>query len=165
MLRIPGSVNSKNGQTVRVVKRWNGFKPSIRFLLGTFHAWLVNQRRTEMPWNRQISCRQRQQGGNIQWIENLLKTPIADYRKLAIWHIFAPYMLNIRGLPPEEAHDIIMKWLKECDKLRRLDFTPSYKIKGALNSSKDFLPVSNDRLMNENEGFYNLLQGNGVLTK
>jgi hypothetical protein len=163
MLRIPGSVNSKNDQTVRVVKRWDGFKPSIHFLLGTFHAWLVNQRITEMPWKRQISCRQRQQGGNIQWIENLLNTPIDDYRKLAIWHIFVPYLLNIRGLSHTEAHGIIMEWLKECDKLRRLDFTPSYKIKGALNSSKDFLPVSCGKLKTENKSFYDLLLENRVL--
>ena len=83
-----------------------------------------------------------QQGGHIQWIENLLHTAIANYRKLAIWHIFAPYLLNIRGLSPNETHRIIMKWLEECDKLRKLDFAPSYKIKKALNSSKNFLPVS-----------------------
>lgn len=87
-----------------------------------------------------------------------------NQRKLAIWHIFAPYLLNIRGLSPGEAQGIISDWLEECGKLRKLDFTPSYKIKGALDGSRDFLPVSCDKLKVENEGFYNLLQDNGVIT-
>ena len=66
-------------------------------------------------------------------------------------------------MSPDEAHGIIRDWLDECGKLRRLDFTPSYKIKGALIGSRDFLPVSCDKLKIENERFYNLLQDNGVL--
>src|ERR671911_512942 len=30
MLRIPSSINSKNGQTVRFIQRWNGCTPSIK---------------------------------------------------------------------------------------------------------------------------------------
>ena len=165
MVRIPGSYNSKRARDseVKIVQKWDGQRPPINYLLRDFRRYLIDQRIKEMPSKRQISCRQRQQGGNIQWIENLLNTPIADYRKLAIWHIFVPYLLNIRGLSHTEAHGIIMEWLKECDKLRRLDFTPSCKIKGALNSSKDFLPVSCEKLKTENKGFYDLLLENRAL--
>jgi hypothetical protein len=165
MLRVPGSVNSKNGNVVRIVKRWDGQRPSIRFLLGSFHVWLTNQQLKESKEQRGNSKISSSNNGhnNITWIENLLQTPISDYRKLAIWHIFIPYLLNIRGLSPNKACGIIMEWLKECDKLRRLDFTPSYKIKGALNSSKEFLPVRCEKLKIENQGFYNLLQEKGVL--
>ena len=143
MVRIPGSCNSKctTNSEVKVIQVWNGHRLPINYLLRDFRRYLIDQKIKESR-KRQISCPQRQQGGYIQWIENLLNTPIADYRKLAIWHILAPYLLNIRGVSPNETHGIIMEWLKECDKLRRLDFTPNCKIKGALNSSKDFFPVS-----------------------
>jgi hypothetical protein len=164
MVRIPGSCNSKctTNSEVKVIQVWNGHSLPINYLLRDFRRYLIDQRIKEISQKRQISCRQRQQGGYIQWIENLLNIAIANYRKLAIWHIFAPYLLNIRGLSPNEAHGIIMRWLKKCDKLRRLDFAPSYKIKWALNSSKSFLPVSCEKLMIENLDFYTLLQENRV---
>ena len=157
---------------VRVIQRWNGYRPNIKLLLEDFYVYLSSQRLAELEENRSRNLakvelrRQLPKGSsNIHWIERLLQTPISDYRKVAIWRIFAPYLLNICGLSQDEAHSIIHDWLEECGKLRRLDFTPSYKIKGALNSSRDFLPVSCHKLEVENAEFYSLLQDNGVLTK
>ena len=170
MLRIPGSVNSKNGQVVNVMYEWDGNRPKINYLLRDFRHWLIDQVRYQEKERRQRRNKRRgrfvdsyNQRSIIHWIENLLRTPLTDYRKLAIWRIFVPYLLNIRGLSPDVAHGIINDWLQQCDKLRKLDFTPSYKIKGALDGSRDYLPVSCDKLKIENERFYNLLQDNGVL--
>jgi hypothetical protein len=167
MLRIPGSINSKNGQTVRVVKRWNGFKPNISYLLGSFHSWLVNQSLKGLQSQRCNINRHEIEvnaiSSNIRWIENLLQTPIADFRKLAIWRVLVPYLLNIRALSPYEAQTIIHEWLDKCSQLRRLDFNPNHRIKSALNSSKGFLPISCEKLMAENKEFYSLLQENRVL--
>jgi hypothetical protein len=164
MVRILGSHNAKrvHNSEVKVIQVWNGHRLPINYLLRDFRRYLIDQKIKDMPRKRQKFCRPIQRGGYIQWIENLLSIAITNYRKLAIWHIFAPYLLNIRGLSPEEAHGIIMKWLKKCDKLRRLDFAPSYKIKWALNSSKSFLPVSCEKLKIENLDFYTLLQENRV---
>ena len=172
MLRIPGSVNSKNGQEVRLVHKWDGQRPPINYLLRDFRHWLFDQTRKQEQVPRRGKRKQKRSGrfmdpynqsGIIHWIENLLRTPLTDYRKLAIWRIFAPYLLNIRTLPYDESYNVIQNWLDECNKLRRLDFTPSYKIKGALNSSKDFLPVSCEKLKTENEVLYDLLIQNRVL--
>ena len=170
MVRIPRSYTSKRitNSEVKVIQVWNGYKLPINYLLRDFRRYLIDQRMEEVK-----AQRKRQQNNQsfecsdnaIQWIERLLQTPISDYRKLAIWRILVPYLLNIRALSPDEAHGIINDWLEQCGTLRRLDFTPNYKIKGALNSSRDFLPVSCDKLKVENEGFYNLLQDHGVLTK
>lgn len=171
MLRIPGSVNSKNGQVVNVLYKWDGNRPKINYLLRDFRHWLIDQVRYQEKGGQQPRNKRRgrsvdsyNKSGIIHWIENLLRTPITDYRKLAIWRILVPYLLNIRTLPYDESYNIIHEWLDECSKLQRLDFTPSYKIKGALNGSRDYLPISSDKLRTENEGFYNLLQNNGVLT-
>ena len=191
MLRIPGSINSKNGQTVRIIKRWNGYRPSIKSLLEDFYVYLCDQRIKELneqksrqtlkpkqvshsrriwsPNSQQASSsfpvQQSNYNHTIQWIEKLLQTPIADYRKLAIWRIFVPYLLNIRGLSPDDIYSIISEWLDECNQLRRLNFNSNHRIKSALNNSRDFLPISCDKLKVENKGLYNLLQDNGVLTK
>jgi hypothetical protein len=165
MLRIPGSFNSKNGQTVRIIQKWNSDKLNIRLLLGSFHTWLVDQRLKEPQIRKGTFGNSHSSSGNntIPWIEQLLNTKIADYRKLAIWHILVPYLLNTRTLSYDETYNIILEWLNGCNQLRRLDFNPNHRIKSALNSSKDFLPIRCDKLKVENEGFYNLLQERGVL--
>lgn len=43
MVRIPGSVNSKNGQVVRVIQEWNGYRPAINYLLREFRRYLIDQ--------------------------------------------------------------------------------------------------------------------------
>ena len=43
MLRIPGSVNSKNNTQVKIVKKWDGNWPKINLLIGTFCAYLKDQ--------------------------------------------------------------------------------------------------------------------------
>ena len=169
MLRIPGSINSKNGEKVRIIQKWNGYRPNIKLLLEDFYVYLSSQRLAELEekisWkftNDDFRESTRLGCNSIQWIERLLQTPLSDYRKLAIWRVLAPYLLNIRGLSPVEAHGIMSEWLDKCSQLRRLDFNPSYRIKSVLNSSKGFLPTSCEKLKT-NEGFYNLLQENGVL--
>ena len=170
MLRIPGSINSKNGQQVRIAQFWNQSRRNIRYLLEGFYVHLCSQRIEELHenefGNKIPKLRSPGSVGNeIQWIEILLQTAISDHRKFAIWRVLAPYLLNIRGLPQEQAHNIIGKWLDECDRLQRLNFNSGYRIKSALNRSKDFLPISCSKLKVENEGFYHLLQQQGVLTK
>jgi hypothetical protein len=44
MLRIPGSINSKNGQTVRIGLRWNGYRPAINYLLRDFRRYLIDHK-------------------------------------------------------------------------------------------------------------------------
>ena len=171
MLRVPGSVNSKNGQTVRIVKTWNGYRPTIKLLLEDFYVYLSDQKLAELKEKRSQKFSSKfgravhssPPSSTIHWIERLLQTPISDYRKLAIWRIFVPYLLNIRTLSYDESYNIISEWLKKCNQLKRLDFNPNLRIKSNLKGSKDFLPVSCQKLKIENGSFYNLLQDNGVL--
>ena len=168
MLRIPGSINSKNGEPVKVIQEWNGNsnRLNIRCLLEGFYVHLCSQRIEELK--SRSTCRKKipHSGGcRIEWIEKLLHTPIFDHRKFSIWRILVPYLLNMRGLSQEQTHTIIREWLEECGRIQRLEFNPSSRIKGALNSSKNFLPISINKLKVENEGLYHLLQSYGVSTK
>jgi hypothetical protein len=150
MLRIPGSINSKNGQIVRIIQNWDGSKPNIRSLLGSFHAWLADQQIKEMEQLQKYNVRLYSQNNNnnnnstIYWIEKLLQTPIYDNRKLAVSLVLAPYVINIRQLEHNAALEVIMDWLQKCNDLRRLDSRDfNYRIKKALeNAAKTgYLPM------------------------
>jgi hypothetical protein len=79
----------------------------------------------------------------IRWIEKLLQTPIDDYRKLVVWRILIPYLVNIKRLAGDYANDIIQSWLDKCSFLRRLDFDPSHMIRRNISTVKRWL--STDR--------------------
>lgn len=48
MLRIPGSINYRADEEVKVVKRWNGRRPSIRPLLEEFYVDMIEDKIKEM---------------------------------------------------------------------------------------------------------------------
>ena len=71
----------------------------------------------------------------IWWIERLLQTPIDDHRKFVVWRILAPYLINIRKCPADEACNIMRDWLDRRSIRRRLDFNPNYTKKYNINSA------------------------------
>jgi hypothetical protein len=164
MLRIPNTINSKNGQMVNIVQKWNGYKPSIKLLLEDFYVHLCHQRLAELKKRR--SCKLQRlskypDGGSsaICWIEQLLRTPIRDYRKTAVWCILTPYLINVKKLSDKESFDTINQWLLRCNKLRRLDFNPHQKIKeGLRGAAKGYYPISLSKLKEELPALYNHIQ-------
>jgi hypothetical protein len=44
MLRIPGSINSKNGQRVTVLRRWDGQRPYNNWILRDFRDYLIDKK-------------------------------------------------------------------------------------------------------------------------
>ena len=85
MVRVPGSINSKNGQEVKIIQEWDGNRPSIVPLLGIFYSWLATRKilakkiqRSDSKFRALISS------NKINWIESLLKTPLDDYRKTIV---------------------------------------------------------------------------------
>lgn len=129
---------------VRIIQRWDGQRPTIKFLLCDFRRWLINEK---MEQRRRLSNKMaRAQTVNltkIWWIEKQLQTPIDDYRKFVVWCILAHYLINIRKCSAEEATSMIRDWLDKCSSLKRLDFSPNYMIKYNVNSAKSgYLPIS-----------------------
>jgi Primase X len=85
----------------------------------------------------------------IWWVEKLLQTPIDDYRKMAVWHILVPYLINIRQLSDDNANETIWIWLDKCRRLRRLDFNVNYMIRYNTSSV-----ASLDKLKTESSYLY-----------
>jgi hypothetical protein len=161
MLRVPGSLNSKNNAQVRIIKEWDGNRPNFNLLIGTFCAYLRNQQTKDLQSqgsNYIITPSNNGKGGNIHWIEQLLRAPIQDHRKFAIWRILAPYLINVKGVSKDEAYNVIENWLNECDKLNRLSFYPKSKIReGIRGAAKGYFPIGFEKLKIENSELYEIL--------
>ncbi len=157
MLRIPGSHNSKclarsvntvdYSSEVRIVKKWNGYRPPFYLLSGSFLAYLLDQKREEeariiirFPNGNEYS-----KTTTIPWIEKgILQNPIRDHRKYSIWRILSSYLINVRRLSYEESFNIMKDWLDNCNNLERLSFNAKSKIKESLIRVGSYRPISLD---------------------
>jgi hypothetical protein len=53
MIRIPGSFNSKNGlEEVKIIQKWNGYRPNIKPLLFRFDLYLLVSKSKELHNNK-----------------------------------------------------------------------------------------------------------------
>jgi Primase X len=163
MVRIPNSVNSKNGSDVKIVQSWNGQRPDISLLLGSFYAWLLTEQKKQQ--DRASAFANRTSTGfqnQIKWIENsLLKTALNDYRKTITKLVLAPYLVNIRQLPFEQSSNIIENWLNICKTRRELDFNPKLLVNAALSNARKsgYKPMSLSTLKQRNSTVYQMLRG------
>ena len=133
MVRVPGSVNSKNGLEVRIIKEWDGNRPDITSLLGIFYSWLATRKIISEKSQRPISkFRADKSSSKINWIEVLLKTPLDDYRKTIVNLVLAPYLVNVRKLDYEASFTIIRQWLDLCSSSRKLCFVADSLTSNAL---------------------------------
>lgn len=61
------------------------------------------------------------QGSNAgkprEWIEKLLNTPIQDVRHRTVNLILAPYLVNVKGMSPEQASKVINDYINKCKEL------------------------------------------------
>jgi hypothetical protein len=92
LLRIPGSYNSKyieQSKEVKIIHRWDGLRPKINPLLYHFYIYLADKKIKEIN-NMRKTQTETFRGNTIPWIEQLLETPIDDYRKNAVSLILAP---------------------------------------------------------------------------
>jgi hypothetical protein len=167
LLRIPGTINSKCNQEVKIVQKWNGIRPPINYLLRDYRIWLVAEKINEMKntriWSYRKShnnvCLHYSGSKTIQWIEKLLQTPLADHRKYAIWRVLIPYLYNIKNLPDHVVVNILENWLIKCNTMRALDFNMQYLIKQNIRNGRKcrYLPISFCNLKSENQELYNVL--------
>lgn len=58
-----------------------------------------------------------QSGKSYGWVEKLLATPIADVRHRTVNLILAPYLVNVKNLPEEEASRIIINYIEKCKEI------------------------------------------------
>jgi hypothetical protein len=162
MVRIPGSINSKNGKKVTIVQEWDGQRPKIALLVGSFYSWICTKQKIEAA--NFINSNSIKITGNftqskIDWIELLLSTPLDDYRKTIVNLVLAPYLCNIRQLQFDTAFAIIKDWLELCAALRKLDFNARYLTNQALVNARktNYKPMRLNTLKERNPAIYQRL--------
>jgi hypothetical protein len=167
LLRIPYSVNGKNGAEVEIIQKWDGYRPDYKLLIGSFHAYLVGVKADRQQQKQQRKSRDFNGSSSIStisWIEKLLKTPLEDYRQNdAVNLIIAPYLINIRHLDHNDAFNIIMDWLDKCEQLRPLSSPRrevNKRVEQALYNSQrtGIKPMRLDTLRNRNRWLYETLK-------
>ncbi|MGE0243431.1 MAG: DNA primase noncatalytic subunit PriX [Nitrososphaeraceae archaeon] len=176
LLRIPGSINSKYGNKVTIVKKWNGDRASITLdLLEGFRIYSIQKKIDHIIQRQKMLNESKRNNININyhyyygWIEHLLQTGIEDFRKLVIDLILAPYLINIKKLSYEESYGIIMEWLDKCnvlyklDNYRNFDYRIKYALKNAVN--KEIGPMSKEKIKTDPaySELYRILQNKGSL--
>jgi hypothetical protein len=151
LLRVPDSINSKNNKTVELIQRWDGNRPAANRMLADFYLKLAARalayRSKQLDYYYQgkfIKKNYRHFGhtnislvGSIDWIENLIHNGgIADYRKLVIDLVLAPYLINIKQCDYETGYNTIIRWLDKCGQKNQLRFNAKYKVRYALHRSR-----------------------------
>jgi len=160
MVRIPNSINSKNNLQVKIVQSWDGQRPAIRLMLGSFYAWMLTRQKKQQDIANAFSNYNNSSKQKRKWIEdNLLQTALNDSRKTIINLILAPYFLNIRKLSFEQTSSIIQKWLDLCKTERTLDFNPKAFVETALTTAKKsgYRPMALSTLKEKNNTVYRIL--------
>jgi Primase X len=164
LLRIPGSYNSKyieQNREVKIIQRWDGFRPKANPLYYHFYIHLADRKLKEFNYMQTNETKSYHtfRGNTIAWIEKLLKTPIYDYRKNVVNLILAPYLINIKKLSYDASSNIINSWLGKCGELRQLDQNFDYTVRYALKYSakNGQRPLKFDTLKLKNTALYDLL--------
>jgi hypothetical protein len=177
LIPIPGTINSKCNQEVRIIDRWDGTRPPIKYVLRESRTWLVSEKiKSQLIEKRHLKYAKRGKNGSWNYgkgrntvlrIEKLLQRPIADHRKYALWRILVPYLFRIRRLSDAEVISITLRWLKKCHLKNSLDFNANYLIKQNIQGSKKvrYLPISYNKLHSESNVLYNTIHvtPNGIV--
>ncbi len=149
---MPGSINSKNGDSVRIIQKWDGNRPPIQWITEDYLNYLIQKRSDKINERKQILKRKKSfnskftNTNKIQWIENLLTT----HRKYCLWSILGPYLLNVKSLLEDKATRIMEGWSIKCDNLKKLDFRPKGKIKPIIKGNKGYLSILFEGFRDEN---------------
>jgi hypothetical protein len=59
-------------------------------------------------------------GQSTEWIEQLLRCPVADGRHRLLWLVLAPYLVSTKGLGKRIAEEALRSYYDQCDKLNKL---------------------------------------------
>ena len=161
LLRIPGTINSKNDSTVKIIQKFdiNNIPIVDNYLIREFRLYLTDidiRKRIAETSKNQEHVKQDKHQSIIQyaWIEKLLETPLEDGRKYALWKILCPYLINTKKLQYEESYQVLKTWLEKCNNSRKLDFDPGKEIRDKLSCVNHYNPISIKTFRKDNNNLY-----------
>jgi len=129
LLRIPGTINSKNDSEVRIIHSCDKNKiPTLNNrLLREFRLYLADKDIERKIYSIQKNNSLKYNGSSAntpkcyEWIENkLLKTPIPDYRKITVDLVLVPFFIVIKKFTANQTFNLIKEYLIKCHELQPL---------------------------------------------
>lgn len=177
LIRIPGTINPKYSKPIRIIQKWDGITSPINYILKDFEIYLIQKRIDKLKdakkkkknfYNKDKHIHELSRyfsSKNIKWIEKLLVTPMEDNRKICLWLILIPYLLNIKKYSKEYSFQILMQWLDKCDQKRPLNFDSVKLLKNDLKGDKGYWPISKEKIKKERKELYALLQLNKLFNE
>lgn len=135
LIRVPYTINEKTGYlAIGVDPSWDLHKIaqySIKKAPEEFpikgvsysHEILVRLLDTNLPKPKPAKRVAPKKEG-YEWIEKLMQHPVADGRHRLLWHVIAPYLMNVLKLDYDEAFQRAMDYFNRCNEVRRLDPSP-----------------------------------------
>ena len=176
MLRIPGTINSKNGSEVKIIQRFDANNiPTIdNHLLREFRLYLADNDIKRKIDSRQKYYSLKYNGSSnnsipkcYQWIEDkLLKTPIPDYRKITVDLVLVPFFIVIKKLTANQTFDLTKEYLIKCNELQPLkpsinEFEKRIKIAIEKSIENKIPPIKIENMRNKYPqwyGFFNAME-------
>jgi len=150
LIRVPHTINSKNGKMVEFMESWDNQRVSVKNI--PFKKYLddLTKQQSQRYTNTIVNAQ------NFQWIEQLLLTSIDDNRNFLLFDV-TRYLINIKSLTKRDAVNIILKWL---DSTKYSRSTITYEVKKALKDNK--FPRYLTTIQNTNPEIYEYLRSRGI---
>ena len=152
LIRVPHTINSKNGVTVEFKEAWDGQRVSIKNIPFKKHIKHITQQVHNNSHARVINPKK------FQWVDQLLKTKIDDHRNFLLFDV-CRYLVNIKGLSIEQSTNIINRWL---DSSKYPKSKIQYEVKIAVKDGK--FPRKLETIQNTDSDIFEYLMFLGITT-
>ena len=184
LLRIPGTLNSKNDSEVKIIKKFEDNNISIidNYILREFRLYLADlniKRKLKDSAHERSKKKYYLKNTNTQlisipkcykWIEDkLLKTPIPDYRKITVELVLVPYFINIKRINNNQTFHFTKEYLLKCHEISSLEPSVTYfynKINFAIQRSfeKEFIPIKIENLKDKYPNWFNFFKAQEIFS-
>jgi len=150
LVRIPYTINSKNGKMVEFMESWNNQRVSVKNIPFKKYIEHITKQVYARNYTGVINPKK------FQWVEQLLKIKIDDHRNFLLFDV-CRYLVNIKESSIEQSTNIIHKWL---DSSKYPKSKIQYEIKKAVKDGK--LPRKLETIQNTNQDVFEHLISLGI---
>lgn len=144
MIRVPSSINTKNGKMVTINGVWNGIRIDVHKLKFKEFVKKIAEKEVQLQQRRGKVVK-----NTIPYIEQLLTRTISDGRKRVCNLILIPYMMNVKQLSIHETVEIIYKYFQGYINKKSIIYESNKVLKkGVLPYNKTKMKVMDSELYN-----------------
>jgi Primase X len=169
-LRVPGTLNMKMKYGMahiirteleceydqKLLPNFGDLYPGTD-LLSKFHSHMCLVAGNQKDKNKLYKLYEhgRRSRRSIPWIETLYTMAVSDCRKRIIRLILAPYAINVKRMPSQDAFIWIKNWAEKCNKVHPFDrgYNVDQQIEYLITRAQDngYFPISRNKIIVDRE--------------